>query len=114
MLRNASNHVVDVEPAWAWVITSHLGGNFKVATANTRILITKGELQCKGGLCQTCEALEVSICFGRLYIERFQRCPVYDPAKNISHIHVFVDYIFPTPPIKLKEGLQIGVKIPKT
>jgi hypothetical protein len=53
VLRNASNHVVDVEPAWAWLITSHLGGNFKVATSNTIILITKGELQFKGGLCQT-------------------------------------------------------------
>jgi hypothetical protein len=29
------------------------------------------------------------------------------PCKNISHIQVLVTYFFPTPPIKLKLGLQI-------
>ncbi len=32
------------------------------------------------------------------------------PCKNISHIQVLVIYFLPTPPIKLKLGVQIGGK----
>jgi hypothetical protein len=104
VFRNATNHVVDVEPAWAWVITSHLGCNSKVATLNTKILITKGELQCKkSGLCQTCEALEVTTCFGRLHIERLQRCPVCDLPKYFSY-PCFCYLHFSNPTHKTKRG----------
>jgi hypothetical protein len=33
------------------------------------------------------------------------------PCQNISHIQVLVTYFFPTPPIELKLGLQIGGKL---
>jgi hypothetical protein len=110
VFRNATNHVVDAEPAW--VITSHLGGNLKVATWNTKILVTEGELQCKGGLCQTCEALEVSICFGRLYTELLQRCPLYDLQKYFSY-PCFCYSHFSNPTHKTKRGTANWCKNPK-
>jgi hypothetical protein len=33
------------------------------------------------------------------------------PCKNISHIQVLVTNFFPTPPIKLKLGLQVGGRL---
>jgi hypothetical protein len=33
------------------------------------------------------------------------------PCKDISHVQVLVVYLFPTPPIKLKHGLQIGERL---
>jgi hypothetical protein len=32
-------------------------------------------------------------------------------CKDISHIQVLVIYFFPTPPIKLEHGLQIGERL---
>jgi hypothetical protein len=33
------------------------------------------------------------------------------PCKDNSHIQVLIIYFFPTPPIKLKHGLQIGERL---
>jgi hypothetical protein len=40
-------------------------------------------------------------------LDHFQRCSECNPAKHFSHPSVVI-YFFPTPPIKLKLGLQMG------
>ncbi len=43
-------------------------------------------------------------------LDHFQRCSVCNPAKYFSHPSVVI-YFFPTPPIKLKLGLQMGASL---
>jgi hypothetical protein len=45
-----------------------------------------------------------------MFLEHLQWCSMW-PWKNISHIQVLVTYCFPTLPIKLKLGLQIGGRL---
>jgi hypothetical protein len=45
-----------------------------------------------------------------MFLEHLWWCSMWR-WKNIPHIQVFVPYFFPTPPIKLKLGLQIGGRL---